>query len=167
MISATQEIYIRYTVQSYLNQGYKYYVVHTNTNLSNSSSNDWQDLTLYFSKDPITKRNDYSFTFQSGIRLDVITAGARTDRRAERVQLSNLSNSTIIIDNYEFILSNQEGRYMDVLGLQSYQEQTDISYNLTKNDYFIVPIILCILILFKWLHGTFKTNLKGRVVHEA
>ena len=160
MFSTTQMTFIENTVMNMYLQGYEYYIVHTNTNLS-SSYYQWQDLTLYFSKEPITRNSDYSYTIPNEtLMYDVITSNASRNYYDDaRVDITTLSSRTILINDYEFIATNCNGsRLMNVLASIEYQEQKDVSFNLDLNDFYIIPVILCITLLFSILRWWYPSS---------
>lgn len=162
MLSTAQKDFIDLFVSQHYKQGYKYYICHTNTNLTNASQYTFYDLTFYFSKEPIKELNDYTFgTSGTWLAYDVMTRNAsnnQSETKENRIKKIT-HNSNVTIDKYEFILTNSENSYyMNTLALEEISYLTNIGYNISLNDYFIIPVILCSLLIFQWLRSWFANN---------
>ena len=162
MISTVQKDFIEMFVAQHYKQGYKYYICHTNTNLTNPMTYNFYDLTFYFSKEPIKELNDYTFATNSTWKAyEVITRNVsnnQSDSKVERIkEISHKSNVTI--DNYEFILTNSENSYyMNVIATEEISYLSNIGYNISLNDYIIIPVLLSALLIFQWLRTWFANN---------
>lgn len=161
MLSTTQLDYLEPMVQGMLEQGYPYYLAHTNTNFSSGSNYNWRDLTIYFSKTPFTC-NGYTFEGFDVLKFDVITRNASSnssDGRNERVLLSNISYLNLNIPDYEFISTNADNSFfMNHLAITEYQSVNDISYNVNLNDFWSFGVLIAIIILLIWLKSWFGRN---------
>lgn len=158
MFSTTQQDYLQPMVEGMYEDGYTYYVAYTNTNLSGSSSQDFRDLTLIFSKNNIVSDN-YNFTGTEYVRYDVITRSASDRYQGERVSKSSGARFSVTVPVYEFISSNADGSdYMNHLALVEHQQKNDLSYNLDLNDFWSFGVLISIIILLIWLKSWFARN---------
>lgn len=166
MFSTSQLDMTKSLTLSYFENGYKYYVVHTNTNLDNYSYNNYNfyDLTFYFSKSPI-QVDDNKFTFSgevvkvNGISRNV--SNSDNDNKLDRLDVSSFSNSSVTVPIYEHIYTNAEGEiYMNLLADKEYDIYNNFGYQFDFNDYLVIPVILSILVLLIWLRTWFGKNYK-------
>lgn len=87
---------------------YPYYVAHTVTYIDTISSYNSPTVKVYFSKEPITINNSYSFTLPSNsICYDIIGGNGSRNSQSARVSISNASGR-ININQYEFVYTNAE-----------------------------------------------------------
>lgn len=161
MFSTAQTEYIDDVVLQMYLQGYKYYVVHTNTNINDYSNNEWRDLTLYFSKEEINATSQYKYQFTGpSLKYSVRTSNANRNYSEERVIITNQNATMISINNYEFISTNaKNSQTMNVLAELEYQSINSIDYNMNINDIYVVPFCVIIFFMtwiFKWLYPSSK-----------
>lgn len=161
MFSTTQQQYIDDVVLQMYLQGYKYYVVHTNTNINDYSNNEWRDLTFYFSKDEIKAISQYKYQItNSALKYSVRTSNASRNYSEERVVITNQNATTITINNYEFISTNAtNSQTMNVLAELEYQRSNSIDYNMNLNDVYVIPFVVMIFFMtwiFKWVYPNSK-----------
>lgn len=157
MFSTTQQQYIDDVVLQMYLQGYKYYVVHTNTNINDYSNNEWRDLTFYFSKNEIKASSQYKYQLtNSALKYSVRTSNASRNYSDERVIVTNQNASTITINDYEFISTNAtNSQTMNVLAEIEYNNSNNIVYHMTMNDFYVIPVCLLIIFLFQWINRVF------------
>lgn len=164
MFSTSQLDMSQSLIATYFEQGYEYYICHTNTNLSNNNYNnyDYYDLTFYFSKSPITFSNN-KFTCEGEfIKINALSRNVSnniSDSRLSRLSVTNSSNLNVSIPLYEHIMSNADNSYfMNTLAYVEYNNTNNLSYNLSVEDFFIPCVLICILILNYWLKEWFAKN---------
>lgn len=157
MLSTSQQYYVDNIVHEMYSQGYVYYLVHTNTNISQTSNNQWRDLTLYFSKSPIIAENPLQYVMTGeNIKEMVITGNASRDRQEPRVERITQSSRTILIQDYEWIITNADNaQSMNVISKEEYNYFKNVDYHITSNQFMAIPVILGITFLFTWLHKVF------------
>lgn len=161
MFSTAQQQYIDDVVLQMYLQGYKYYVVHTNTNINDYSNNEWRDLTLYFSKEEIKATSQYKYQLSNlSLKYSVRTSNASRNYSEERVIITNQNATTITINNYEFISTNAtNSQTMNVLAELEYQSSNSIDYNMNLNDVYVIPFVVMIFFItwiFKWVYPNSK-----------
>lgn len=167
MFSTSQLDMSQSLIATYFLDGYDNYICHTNTNLDDSyfaNNYNFYDLTFYFSKSPITVV-DNTFTFSGDvIKVDVITRNVsnnENDNKLDRIKSNNFTSNSVSIPLYEHIMSNADGEiFMNTLSQQEYNLMNDISYNIDFNDFIVIPVILCILVISTWLRSWFGKNYK-------
>lgn len=159
MFSTAQQQYIDDLVFQMYQEGYMYYIVHTSTNVNDYSSNEWRDLTLYFSKDEIVAKTQYQFELKgNSLKYSVRTNNASRNSTTDRVLISNQNATTISVERYEFISTNAtNSQTMNVLAEIEYNNDNNYVYDMTMNDFYILPICLLIIFLFQWINRTFPT----------
>lgn len=170
MLSTAQMDFVENFIAQQYKEGYVYYVVFTNTNMSNVSSYNFRDLSIVVSKFPINCQNSYTFKSSNAcVRYNIITRNAsnnRDDDRIERLQKTNLSSLNLSINNYEFIITNATNSYhMNTLAISELNYRDNLTYNLDVNDYYTIPVCLCIIIVWHWLSSWFGRT-KGELLSE-
>ena len=169
MFSTTQLDMLEPMVQAYYEQGYSYYLVHTNTNTSSSYNNyNFYDLTFYFSTEPIEFTND-KFNFTGAYKkINVITrniSSTDTDSKLDRLSVSNGSGGSVTVQLYEHIMTNAENsHFMNTIALTEYDNTHNLNYNIDVNDFFVPSVILGILVLSLWLKSWFGKTYKGEKI---
>lgn len=166
MFSTTQLDMTAPMVQSYYEQGYIYYLVHTNTNISNSYNNyNFQDLTFYFSKEPIEYKNDVFYFSGEYKKISAITRNISnndTDNKLDRVSVSNGNSGSITVPLYEHIMTNCDNSiFMNTLALTEYNNVSNLGYNLSVNDFYVPVVIIAIIVLMSWLKSWFGKSYRG------
>lgn len=165
MFSTSQQDMTKSLTSSYFENGFKYYIVHTNTKLDDSYNNyNFYDLTFYFSKSPINVNNN-KFTFSGDvIKINAISRNVSTsnnDNKLNRMNVSTFNGSSVTVPIYEHIYTNADGQiYMNLLSEKEYDINHNFGYQFDFNDYLIIPVILCILVLLIWLRSWFGKNYK-------
>ena len=165
MFSTTQLDMLEPLVQAYYLNGYKYYICHTNTNVSNYNNYDFYDVTFYFSKSPIIYNGNYSFSLSGdSLKVNYMTrniSNGTNDSKLPRETVNSFSG-TLIINSYEHIMSNAENSiFMNTMSLTEYSNLNDLSFNLDVNDFFVPSVILAVILLFSWLKTWFGKNYRG------
>lgn len=157
MFSTTQLDLLQPLAEAMYNDGYIYYVAHTNTNLSTSSYNtyDFYDLSIYFSKSEI-KCTDYNFKCADEvIRIDYITRNVsnnNSDSKLNRIRTIKVDSLNVNINPYEHIFTNSTNSlFADCLAMVEHNNNNNIAYNLTTNDFFVIPVLLSAVLLFSFL----------------
>ena len=113
MFSTAQKDYIEALLPTYAKDGYKYYVVYTDS-VSNSSSwySSEPDLYAIFSKKAISAKSAYSYDIgESSIIVSVRTGNYSSNSSAvndSRVTVSDYAAQSINIAEYEHIYTNAE-----------------------------------------------------------
>lgn len=170
MFSTSQLDLIDNFVKSMYNNGYEYYFVHTNTNINSYNNYDFADLTFYFSKSPINVVNNTDYILSSDniiLQYDVISRNvslsSNQDNKKPRFNDELLTvMSSVRVPSYEFVMSNCFENSMDCLALVEYDNNNNISYNIKSNDFYTVPILLCISIIITWLSMWFGKSYRRK-----
>lgn len=114
MFSTAQQEYINTLLPTYAKEGYKYYVVYSNTLVNSGiSSSTYPDLYAVFSKSAISAQNAYAYDVPDDAVVVAVRSGnyssyssANNDSRV--VVKTVTSGYTLEIDNYEHIYTNAE-----------------------------------------------------------
>lgn len=170
MFSTSQLDLIDNFVKSMYNNGYEYYFVHTNTNINSYNNYDFADLTFYFSKSPINVVNNTDYILSSNniiLQYDVISRNvslsSNQDNKLPRFNDELLTvMSSVRVPSYEFVMSNCIDNSMDCLALVEYDNTNNISYNIKSNDFYTLPILLCISIIITWLSMWFGKSYRRK-----
>lgn len=162
MFSTAQMDLIASLTQSMYEQGYEYYLVHTNTNLNSSYNNyDFVDLEFYFSKEPI-ECTGYTFTGAAAIHKEVISRNASNssnDSQLPRISSGELSTLKVTVEDYEHIMTNAEGsQFMNCVALVEYQKANNIALNVSKNEFMAIPVLIAVIVLLHWFKTWFARN---------
>lgn len=111
MFSTAQQAYIDALLPTYAKEGYKYYVVYTNTNTSgvyNTSS--YPDLYAIFSKKAISAEDAYTFNVEDSSIIVAVRCGnyssSSYSNNSDRVVVNDYSAQTLTIEPYEHIYTN-------------------------------------------------------------
>lgn len=168
MFSTAQLDLIAPMVQSMYEQGYTHYVVHSRTNLENTYNNyDYVDLVFYFSKNEITFDN-YTFTGEDVVKKEVISrnvSNSTSDSKKPRVTSSSMEELNVYVNPYEHIMTDADGaQLMDIMAMTEYQNEIDLSWNLSKLDYMVIPVLIAVVVLMMWFKMWFARNDGGRRV---
>lgn len=113
MFSTAQQAYIDALLPTYAKDGYKYYVVYTDS-VSNSSSwySSEPDLYAIFSKKAISAKSAYSYDIgESSIIVSIRTGNYSSNSSAvndSRVTVADYTSQTLSIAEYEHIYTNAE-----------------------------------------------------------
>lgn len=161
MFTAVEYTYLKDLVNTYvLNGDYNYYLAYTNTDLSGSYTSDTIDFYVIFSKDNI-ESNSNTFTLPAkSMRIGVNSSQAnRNTTNSPRYEFTELGG-TVSVHDYEFIYTNAtNSKYADLLAYEKYQEKTNqesnIAYNITKDDFYILPVFFGLLIMMLFLKWCF------------
>lgn len=111
MFSVAQQEYIKSIIPTYAKEGYRYYLVFTNSVGSSSGSYYSEpDIYFYFSKKEITGETAYRFTFKG----DVLVVSVRSygyssyngSNNTSRVIVSKSSSKSLNINVYEHVYTN-------------------------------------------------------------
>lgn len=113
MFSTAQQAYIEALLPTYAKEGYKYYVVYSNTNTNSSyNSTTYPDLYAVFSKEEITAEDGYTYVIPNdSILVTVRTGNYSSSNNAvntDRVTVNNYAAQTLSINEYEHIYTNAE-----------------------------------------------------------
>lgn len=108
MFSTAQQAYIESLIPTYAKEGYRYYVVHTDTNTGYYNSDP--DLQFYFSKSKISAESAYSFRLPDDfVSVSVRSGNYSSNSSNARVTVESVSSArTVRIDQYEHIYTNAE-----------------------------------------------------------
>lgn len=151
MLTQEQYQYVNNLVNTYVfDKDYDYYLVYNNDEAScypNCS-------VAVFSKDIsiLNETNEYTtFRVNNGIKFNLYFAN---ELNSSVVKTKLNSNSSITINSDISVYSNvKDSSYPNMLSYETYQRDTNLSYNISKNEFMIAPFLLAILILmlfFKW-----------------
>lgn len=111
MFSTAQQEYIKSIIPTYAKEGYRYYIVCTNSVGSSSGSYYSEpDIYFYFSKKEISAETAYRFTFKG----DVLVVSVRSYNyssyngayNGSRVSVSESTSKSLNIDVYEHVYTN-------------------------------------------------------------
>lgn len=134
-------------VNTYLNQGYSYYVVQTVSEYNNAV-----DLRFYFSKEPITFTGQRVFMITDGIRVDYDSSNSYNDSSLVKFSQSSASGS-VTIGAQEDDFSNA---VMQSTSLAAYPELDTNALEIKSGIWifgFITVIILFLMFVSNWLRG--------------
>lgn len=111
MFSTAQQEYIKSIIPTYAKEGYRYYIVHSNSVGSNSSSYYSEpDIFFYFSKKQISAQTAYRFTFEGDVLVVAVRSYNYTNysgaNNTSRVIVSESSSKSLNIDVYEHVYTN-------------------------------------------------------------
>ena len=152
--------YLENLIETYvLNGDYKSYLAYTNTDLSGSYTTDTYDFFVIFSKEDITS-NVNNFSVSSGLKISVNSSQAsRNYANGPRVEFAELSG-VVSVPSYEFIYTNAlQSAYPDILAKEVAENrmnyENNIAYNITKDEFYIMPLFMGILIMMLFLKWCF------------
>lgn len=149
MFSTAENDYIRDLVISMNNSGYSNYLCKT----INEYNNDY-DFECYFSNEEINFSNN-SFNIKNYISYKIDNS---TSYNITNKVVKNSGNSTSV--NYsssDFYYSNTN-EFVDITADLKYKELHNISYNLTKNDYILVVLLLVMPLVIGLLKKFFRID---------
>lgn len=161
MFTAVEYTYLKDLVNTYiLNGDYNYYLAYTNTDLSGSYTSDTIDFYVIFSKDNIEgSSNTFSIPSKS-LSIGVNSSQAqRNQTNGPRYEFTEFGG-TVSVNSYEFIYTNaNNSKYADLLAHDVYQEklnqESNIAYNITKDEFYILPLFFGLLIMMLFLKWCF------------
>ena len=113
MFSTSQQAYIDALLPTYAKEGYKYYVVYSNTMVNNNwgTSTD-PDLYAVFSKKAISAQDAYTYDVEDSSILVTIRSGNYSSSSSavntDRVVVTDYAAQTLSINPYEHIYTNAE-----------------------------------------------------------
>lgn len=111
--STAQEKYIDTLVNTLHQQGYKYYIAYTHTQINSGYYYQTEpDLYILFSKDKIEAVNGYIYTFDGDVlQYAVRTGGYSTSSSAtntDRIDVENYASDRLSVPLYEHIYTNAQ-----------------------------------------------------------
>lgn len=151
MFSTTQIEVVSSLVPTLREQGYVYYIATTNVTIGYNNQTE-PDLYIYFSKEPITANNGYSYNIPNNTVLYTIrTPNYSTNSNAvntERIVTNTLVAQNLSIDVYEHIFTNAEfitGESVqpDIVAKGGYQNEKIESVGI------VITMLLCVYCIFK------------------
>lgn len=160
MFTDVEYTYLKNLIDTYVLKGdYTDYLAYTYTDISSSYSYDYPDMYVIFAKSEIQANNN-TFTIPSGsikIAIDSNSA-SRNGVNGDRFAFTE-SEGTVYVEPYEFIYTNAVGsKYADVLAQEEYKISQDISYNIDKAEYYVVPLLICVIIMMLFLKWCFPNK---------
>lgn len=105
MLTSVESDYIKSLVSTYMNHGFKYYMVHSITD----SNNDY-DMCLYMSKNKIEALSDNYFQVEKGIRV-YIDSSSKSNYHIDTRDDVDSFNGYVTVDIAEFIYTNAISDY--------------------------------------------------------
>ena len=143
--------YVKDLVLSNRNE-YPYYMAQTVTTVGTSGSNyNAVTIKVYFSKEPITSTNGYTYKLPAGsICYSIIGANGSNYSQNQRVTVSNVSGN-ITVAQYEFIYTNAD--------MQTYTMHPDVTATnaVTQSHFDGASILILILLLANFTIRIFKS----------
>lgn len=137
----------RQYVQRYQDAGYPYYVAQTV-----NERNNVVDLRFYFSKEPISFRNQYSFSLSDGICIDVDTSNSYDLTGSTRFSQRSISGSVSVGSN-EDIFTNGVYAYTSA----PFHPALDMDTYELKSYFLVVGFVTMLILFFHavsvWLRG--------------
>lgn len=153
-------MYIKHLVNTYVLKGeYKSYLAYTYTDVSGNYNNNSPDIYIVFSEDDIiSEENTFKINGKS-IKISIDTNSANRNSIESRYVFTE-NVGTITVPHYEFIYTNAvHSKYADLIALEKYSEiqnvESNISYNITKEEFYIIPTLLALLIMMLFLKWCF------------
>ena len=87
---------------------YPYYMAQTVTHIGTGSNYNYVTIKVYFSKEPITSSNGYTYKLPAdSICYSIIGGNGSNYSQNQRVTVSNVSGN-VTVEKYEFIYTNAE-----------------------------------------------------------
>lgn len=154
MFSQVEENYIKSLINTYLKEGYKYYVCHTVTETDNT-----YDVYIYFSKEEIKAISQETFDITNGIYIQ-FDSSSRNDNSYNssthsRIRVVNESVTDIVsINQAEFIYTNAVYEYSTANTIVN----PDLMLQSSDSYLSIIFMYVCIAILVITFLYTFFTN---------
>ena len=151
MLSRDNYEYAKQLIES--NRGeYPYYILSTNSNISDSYDYQSPAFKIYFSDKPITANGRYSFSFQGNTLVySVISSNASKQYHSERVKISTYNSTSLTVNEYEFVYTNAEFKtgsiQPDILATSSVAQSHFDSVSL------ILLVVLLSSVVFRILRG--------------
>lgn len=155
MFTAVEFDYLKSIINTYISQGYKYYVAHTIT----ENNNDY-DLCIYFSKNEIIATTNSRFIIPDGSIVVYVDSSSRNDNNFNpsvhsRTSL-NYFHGQLSINIAEFIFTNANNEYVlttDVLN-------PDIIYNVNtfenRSINYAILFVLIAIFLFNFIKSILR-----------
>lgn len=157
MFSEVEYTYLSNLINTYvLNGEYTHYLAYTNTDLSSTYNYEYPDLYVIFSKEEIIANNNKFTIPEDNIKISINSKSAtRNGTNGNRFAFTE-SNRAVTVPIYEFIYTNAtNSKYADVLAKEEYIVKQDLNYNLDKNEFYIMPSLLSVLIVMLFLKWCF------------
>ena len=101
MLSVQEENYVKSLINTYKKQGYKYYLVTTNSDINNDV-----DIYLYLSKDDIKAIDDTTFSITNGIKINIDTSYRYNNQPNILTLVTTIPGNVFLIDKYEYTFTN-------------------------------------------------------------
>ncbi len=147
MLSSQQYEYLKSFLLKQYETGNKNYVCKINYEYN---SNNYYEIDCYLSKN--IEVSGYVFTFNDDVtRCRIDTTTGYNNQNLEKLNCSNYSNKTIPFNGYDYIYSSV-GKYPDII--QDYR--TSLTNHLDLNTFFLIPFLLLLIIMNKFLFGLTK-----------
>ena len=155
MFSTAQQAYIEALLPTYAKEGYKFYVVYSNTMVNNNwgASTD-PDLYAVFSKEAISAKDAYTYDVGDSSILVTIRSGNYSSSSSavntDRVVVEDYAAQTLSINPYEHIYTNAE--------FETYALQPDYylasggetNVQLQGNTFLILIVVLFLVVNRLW-----------------
>ena len=153
MLSQTEYQYIKDFLLTQYNSDYRYYVCHTRR-VTNYNQNNYNlyDITCRLSKTPITVSN-YTFNFPSNDNLlcNIDSTAYSNNNTINKLSCSSSSGGNYTVDGKEYIYSSI-GIFPDFLA----DYRTSLNNHLDINVFMLIPLILTVGLIVKYLTTIFK-----------
>ena len=130
---------------------YPYYMAQTVSHIGSGSNYNTVTIKVYFSKEPITSSNGYTYKLPAGsICYSIIGSNGSNYSQNQRVTVSNVSGN-ITVEKYEFIYKKAE--------TQTYTIHPDVTKTnaVTQSRFDGVSILILILLLANFTIRIFKS----------
>lgn len=157
MFTDIEYTYLKNMVETYILKGdYVSYLAYTYTNISDNYSNESPEMYIIFSKSDIEASGNTFIIPEESITISIDTNSAsRNSNNGPRYTFTE-SVSSVSVPNYEFIYSNAVNtKYADVLSYTEYLNSNNLSYNITKNEFYLTPLLVGLLIIMLFLKWCF------------
>lgn len=141
MFSNTEYLYVKDLTQSFYDKGYTNYVCYTN-NPSNSYNTQYYDIFCYYSKSNISQNNLVFSLPGNTKKCSINTKSSTSNYKNTSLTCTDSSDSSITIDNKEFIYSNvgyNSDIIADYTGTKIYHNQSVL---------FLSSILAVLVIIF-------------------
>ena len=140
MWSDSNRDYVKQLVET-MHKEYPYYLAHTCTYWGLSNSQSYPTFKVYFSKEPITVIDLYTYQLPSdSVVYNVRSGNANSNYNDERITIYQ-AGGRVKIEDYEFIYTNAESETVTV--------QPDIlaTTNVTQSHFDGVSLIMLVILL--------------------
>jgi len=155
MFSTAQQAYIEALLPTYAKEGYKFYVVYSNTMVNNNwgTATD-PDLYAVFSKEAISAKDAYTYDVGDSSILVTIRSGNYSSSSSavntDRVVVEDYAAQTLSINPYEHIYTNAEFATYALQPDYYLASGGETNVQLQGNTFLILIVVLFLVVNRLW-----------------